>query len=347
VDIIKWGILFALVLPLPFILGMIPVRFMKSSLRTPAMTYVCGWFLSFFIFELVAMPFILLEKSFMALVVTYTVIILMTVIISLAVGKLLWRDYLCMIKKSFEMPWYVKIGWIAVYMIIALQMVYAVKYEYYDGDDAYYIATAVITKTFNSMYLRDAYTGALYPLDVRHAFSPTPIYQAWLSVISHIHPAVIAHSVLGPVWLGFMYCVYGQIGSCLLDKNKNYRPIFMIFISVWFAFGNVSLYTTETFAMTRTWQGKGMMAGMVLPALVLCLLYLAKDKVDRGIWMLFIFVCVSAVFATSIAFMLIPTVVGIASIIIGVKKKNAGVIVKIFSCCIPCVALAVCFILMR
>lgn len=346
-EIIKWGILLALVLPLPFILGMIPARFMKSSLRTPAMTYVCGWFLSFFVFELVAIPFILLEKSFMALVVTYSVMISITSVISMIVGKTLWKDYWNMIRESMKLPWYVKAGWIVVYLIIAFEVVYAVRYEYYDGDDAYYVATAVITKTFNSMYLRDAYTGALYSLDVRHAFSPTPIYQAWMSVLSHIHPAIIAHSVLGPVWLIFMYCIYGQIGSCLLDKNKNYRPVFMIFVLVWFAFGNVSLYTSETFALTRTWQGKGMMAGMVLPALVLCLLYLAKEKVGYGIWMLFISVCVSAVFATSIAFMLIPTVVGIASIIIGIKKKNAGVIVRIFSCCIPCVILAVCFVLMR
>jgi hypothetical protein len=144
-----------------------------------------------------------------------------------------------------------------------------------------------------------------------------------------------------------MYCIYGQIGNCLLVKNKNYRPLFMIFISVWFAFGNISLYTSETFAMTRTWQGKGMMAGMVMPALVLCMLYLAKDNVCKGIWILFICVCLSAVFATSISFMLIPTVVGLASIIIGIKKKSAKFIIKMFSCCIPCMALAVVYILMR
>jgi hypothetical protein len=311
------------------------------------MTYVCGWFLSFFVFEIVAIPFILLEKSFMTLVITYSIIIFTTAVISIIFGKTLWIDYWNMIRESMKLPWYVKAGWIVVYLLIILEVVYAARYEYYDGDDAYYIATAVITKTFNSMYLRDAYTGALYPLDVRHAFSPTPIYQAWMSVLSHIHPAIIAHSVLGPVWLAFMYCIYGQIGSCLLEKNKNYRPVFMLFVLVWFAFGNISLYTSETFAMTRTWQGKGMMAGMVLPALVLCLLYLAKEKVEIGIWMLYICVCVSAVFATSIAFMLIPTVVGIASIIIGIKKKKAGVIVRIFSCCIPCMILAVCFVLMR
>jgi hypothetical protein len=347
VDIIKWGILFALVVPLPFVLGMIPVNLMKSSLKTPAMTYICGWFVSFFVFEIVAIPFIILEKSFNLLTVTYSVIIAVIAFVSIVKSRGLWKIYFDNVKEFFKQPLIVKIGWGIAFSIIAFQMVYAVMYEYYDGDDAYYIATAVITKTFNSMYLRDAYTGALYPLDVRHAFSPTPIYQAWLSELSHIHPAIIAHSVLAVVWLMLMYCIYGQIGNFLLEKNKNYRPVFMILISVWFMFGNISLYTSETFAMTRTWQGKGMMAGMVLPALVLCMLHLASREVSRGIWILYICVCLSAVFATSVSFMLIPTVAGIASIGIGIKKRSAGFTIKMFSCCIPCMLLAVCYMFMR
>jgi hypothetical protein len=347
VEIIKWVILLTLVVPLPFTLGMIPVKLMKGSLRTPAMTYVCGWFVSFFVFELAAIPFIILEKSFTALVVTYTVIVAVIAIVSLIKCRGLWKEYWDNIRGFFKQPIAAKIGWGIVFGIIAFQMVYSVLYEYYDGDDAYYVATAVITRTFDSMYLRDAYTGALYPLDLRHAFSPTPIYQAWLSALSHIHPAIIAHSVLAPVWLMFMYCIYGQIGNRLLENNKNYRPVFMIFISLWLMFGNVSLYTSETFAMTRTWQGKGMMAGMILPALLLCILYLAGREVSTGIWLLYIFVCLSAVFATSISFMLIPTVAGVASVGIGIKKKSPRFIIKMFSCCIPCMLLAVCYILMR
>ena len=40
-----------------------------------------------------------------------------------------------------------KIGWIVVFLLIAAQMFVAVFWEYYDGDDAYYIATAVVTDT--------------------------------------------------------------------------------------------------------------------------------------------------------------------------------------------------------
>jgi len=319
---IRWGILLALVLPVPFFLGFIPVKHMNRLQKTPAMTYVCGWFVSFFLFELAAVAFILLEQSFTMLVIVYTCIVVLVILISLWQGRALWRCYLEEIQQIREMPLHVKLGWCVFYFLVLYQMVYAVLYWHYDGDDAYYIATAVLTDTFDTMYLRDAYTGYVYPLDVRHAFSPVPIYQAWLSRLSGIAPAVVAHSVLAPVWLGFLYCVYGQIASRILWNRKNYKPVFMILIAVWFLYGNVSLYTTETFAMTRIWQGKGLMAGMVLPAMFLCLLYLAQESVSQGMWLLYICVCLSAVFATSISFMVVPTMTGIAAVMIGIKKKS-------------------------
>lgn len=343
-EIIRWAILLVLVLPVPFFLGFIPVKYMNSLQRTPAMTYVCGWFVSFFVFELTAVPFILLEKSFTVVVIVYTCMIAVLLPISLWQGRKIWQDYVKNIRGSRDLPVYVKLGWALVFLLILFQMFYAVRYEYYDGDDAYYIATSVLTNTFDSMYVRDAYTGYLYPLDLRHAFSPTPIYQAWLSRLSGIAPAVVAHTVLAPIWLMFMYCIYGQIGNRLLWNKRSYRPVFMLFIVIWFLFGNISLYTSETFAMTRTWQGKGLMAGMVIPALFLCLIYLVQERASRGMWLLFLCVCLSAVFATSVSFMLIPTVTGVAAVLTGIKNKSWQHAAKLFACCIPCLLLALCYL---
>lgn len=346
-EMLRWGILLALVLPVPFFLGFIPVKHMNRLQKTPAMTYACGWFVSFFLFELTAVPFILLEQSFTVLVVVYTCIMAVAVAVSLWQGRCLWKCYAGALQAVRDMSLGEKLGWGVFFLIVFSQMAYAVLYEYYDGDDAYYIAVAVLTDEFDTMYLRDAYSGYIYPLDARHAFSPTPVYQAWLSRLSGIAPAIVAHSVLAPLWLVFMYCIYGQIGSRLLWNRKSYRPAFMILVAVWFMYGNISLYTAETFAMTRTWQGKGLMAGMVIPALFLCLIYLAQESVSQGMWMLFICVCVSAVFATSISFMLIPTIVGMASVLIGIKKKSIKSAAELFLCCVPCLLLAVCYMIMK
>lgn len=351
-ELYNWGILLFLVLPAPLFLGLIPVKYMNASQRTPAMAYACGWFVSFFLFELTAIPFILLQKSFRMLVAIYTAVFGAAIVYSVLSGRRVFIDFIKNIKKIRTMPFLVIIGWLLVFGLIGAQMVYTVQFAYWDGDDAYYIATAVLTDTFDTMYLRDAYTGYIYPLDIRHALSPTPIYQAWLSRLSGIPPAAVAHTILAPVWLLFMYCIFGQIGNRLLYKNKdakknrrNYRPVFMLLIIVWFAYGNVSLYTAETFIMTRTWQGKGLMAGIVLPALFLCIMYLASDKVTKGVWLLFVCVIVSAVFATSISFMLVPTVVGLAAIMIALRKKDIKIAVLMMVCCLPCLVLGGCYLL--
>ncbi len=349
-----WCVLLMLVFPVPFMLGMIPVKYMNGSQRTPAMIYACGWFVSFFVFELTAVPFILLEQSFTALVTVYTVLMAVLLLCSVWASRAVWKDMKRNMRAAREQRLSVKLCWTAALVLIGIQLYMAVFYEYYDGDDAYYIATSVLTDTFDTMYLRDAYTGYIYSLDARHALSPTPIYQAWLSRLSGVHPAIIAHSVLSAVWLVLMYCIYGQIGSRLLPasgddgmKKSDFRPVFMILIAIWYVFGNVSLYTSETFAMTRTWQGKGIMAGIVLPALFLCLLYLSEERVSLGIWMLYECVLVSAVFATSISFMLVPTITGAAAVLTGIRKKSLREGAKIFACCVPCLLLAVCYLVVK
>lgn len=346
-QMLHWGILLLLVLVMPLLLGIIPVKYMNRLQRTPAMAYLCGWFVSFSVFELVSIPFILLEKSFTTVVIVYSFTLAVLLVVSVWRGRDVLADFWNLRHAFGKLTLPTRIGWILVILIIGVQMAAAVFLEYYDGDDAYYVATAVVTDTFDTMYLRDNYTGYIYPLDVRHALSPTPIYQAWLARLSGIHPAVIAHTVLSAVWLLLMYCILGQIANRLFPKKKEYRPLFMTFLSIWYAFGNISLYTAETFAMTRTWQGKGLMAGIVLPALFLCLLYLSDTKIQKGIWMLFCMVIVSAVFATSIAFMLIPTIVGVAAILIGWHKKSVRTFIQICVCCIPCLILAVCYLTVK
>ena len=349
-QILHWSILILLVTVVPFLLGTIPVKYMNSFQRTPAMAYLCGWFVSFAVFELVSVPFILLERSFTEVVIVYSVVTIGLLGGSVWFGRETIKQIfsLRLWKKRFEeMSWWTRLGWLAVLFLIGIQMVHAVVFEYYDGDDSYYVAQSILTQAFDSMYVRDSYTGYNYSLDIRHALSPTPVYIAWLSEISGIHVAIISHTVLAVVWLGLMYCVYGQLGKRMLAKNKEWQPLFLIFIAVWFLFGNISIYTSETFIMTRTWQGKGLMAGVILPALLLDLIYLADNKPKPGNWILFLAIILSAVFSTSVAFMLIPTVVGLAAVLIGWQKKSAKTVLLMGAGCLPCIILAFVYLVLR
>ena len=127
--IIRWIILLVLVFPVPFFLGLIPVKHMNSLQKTPAMTYVCGWFVSFFLFELTAVPFILLEQRFTMLVIVYTGIVVVVLVVSLWKGRSLWKVYYEQICQIREMPRYVKLGWIVFFLIVLFQIGYAILYE--------------------------------------------------------------------------------------------------------------------------------------------------------------------------------------------------------------------------
>lgn len=349
-QILHWLILVLLVTVMPFLLGAVPVKYMNSFQRTPAMMYLCGWFVSFSVFELVSVPFILLERSFTEVVVVYSLVTLVILGASIWFGKGVIRQMLqwkLWWKRFLEMPQWTRFGWLVVLFLIGVQIVHVIFWEYYDGDDSYYVAQSVLTQAFDSMYVRDSYTGYNFSLDIRHALSPTPVYIAWLSEISGVHVAIVSHTVLAIAWLVLMYCVYGQLGRRLLAKNKEWQPLFLIFIAIWFLFGNISIYTSETFLMTRTWQGKGLMAGVMLPALVLSLIYLADNMPKLGNWLFFISVILSAVFATSVAFMLIPTVVGVAAVLIGWQKKSAKTVLLMGAGTLPCIILAFVYLLLR
>ena len=345
-NMIHWGMLMLLVLAVPFFLGMIPVSYTGKQHKTPTFVWLSGWLVMFTVFELVGIPFILLEKKFSALVLVYSIVIVCLVIFSLFFGRNIWKELVVFPKEERKNRWSI-LAWALFFMMLLFQIYMAVFYEYYDGDDAYYLAVPVLSNTYDTMYLRDCYTGFTYDLDIRHAMSPTPIFIGWLAKLSGIHSTIIAHSVLSVVWLILMYCVYGEMSKYLFKKEKQYRPLFMCLISLWYIFGNVTISTAETFIMTRTWQGKGLFAGVLLPCIFLCFLMLIEKRETIGAWIMLVMLGISSVFSTSVAFMLVPTMYGLGAVFIGWKKKDWRFVFKMFFACIPVLLLALCFVLNR
>lgn len=345
-NVIHWGMLMLLVLAVPFFLGMIPVLYTGKKHRTPAFVWLSGWLVMFSVFELAAIPFILLEKSYSALVLVYSIAIGCFLVIAVIKGRKYWSELTVFSIQEKQSRWSM-FGWLIFFIIVVFQVYMAVFYEYYDGDDAYYMAVPVLSNSFDTMYLRDSYTGYNYDLDIRHAMSPVPLFIGWLSRVSRIHPTIIAHSVLSVVWLILMYCVYGEMSSLLLGKKKQYRSLFMCLIALWYMFGNVTISTAETFIMTRTWQGKGLFAGVLLPCVFLCFFMLLEKHLTPGIWLLLVMLGISSVFATSVAFMLIPTLYGLGAVFIGWRRRDWRVVVGMFLTCVPVLILALCFIINR
>ena len=122
-----------------------------------------------------------------------------------------------------------------------------------------------------------------------------PVWEAFIGRMSGIHATIIAHSVAPLVLLPLTYLVYFQIGKKLFSGKKqgmlrrkhemfpgmqSLLPVFMIIMALFQIFGNVSIYTNETFLLTRTWQGKSVAGNFMIPAVFWIFLCLFEQK-DR------------------------------------------------------------------
>ena len=315
-------------------MGLLPVHFMKEEHKSFGMIWICGWMVMFGVFQLVTIPFIVNEASFTMAIRCYTIVIGVLAVICLIAGRQAAAD--CMRKlKENRIEKGEAVIMTAVLVLIALQLAAAFFMQYLDGDDAFYVATSLTSQHTDTMYRFTPYYGADGELDIRHALSPVPIFMAWLSEISGIHVTIICHSYISILFLLLMYMIYIQAGTHLFPMQKRNKWLFLLFLNIWYLFGNVSIYATESFAYTRTWQGKAMFPNLMVPMLFLWLLFMARDEMDIGEWAMLFVITISTAFTTSTGIFSVPVLLLAASGIMAVVKKRALLVVQTGACLVP------------
>ena len=167
----------------------------------------------------------------------------------------------------------------AVFLLLFLiQSVMAVRYAFFDGDDAYYVVVSVLADQTDTMNTILPYTGYSTALDFRHALATWTLWTAFIARACHVHAAVLMHTVLPPYLLAMCYYAYFLVSMRLFRRRLDMVPLFLCFISICSMFGNVSIYTRETFFMMRTWQGKAMVGSFVIPLMFFLLLGFTRDE---------------------------------------------------------------------
>lgn len=236
-------------------------------------------------------------------------------------------------------------------VIVVFQLIQAVRLTYSDGDDAYYVGVATYGAYVEEMYSRIPYTGEYTEFDTRHCLAPFPYLISYLSRMSQIHVASIAHSILPVCFILFTYGIYYLIAKELC-KEKREVSLFMLLASILFMFGNYSVYSMETFLMTRIRQGKASLGSFALPMAIYLLFLVAKkmdgSKKDR-IVLYILLGCngfVAALFTTMGNF-IYPCLVLVGSVCICFGKKNWRKIFPLALTCVPNGVMALLYLIIR
>lgn len=263
-------ILAILLILIPVCTGMLPAARVKGYENNVPLMWSSGMVIQWAVFQVICVSFIVAGpgETFPAVFRWYGIAAAVLALAGASLGRLYVRKHgrtapeeVCAPDKRKKAA----VGWAVFGTLLALQLFMAVFWAYADGDDAYYVSTSVVTEKSNTMYQILPYTGFATELDVRHGLAPFPVWIAVLARASGMHAAAVSHVILPVALISMAYVIYGMIGKEVCRGRRELLPVYMIFVSLLILWGNYSLYTPETFLMTRMRQGKAVLGSIVLP----------------------------------------------------------------------------------
>lgn len=348
---------------IPLCMGMLFFPLVGKNFRTPGAALIAGYIFMFTLLELIGIPVVLLAvyNGFTLFVNLFTPCILLTAAAGIILalyrkkqsGAYIYEMSRAAIRpdntrKQISLEGKIVFGLFLI--LLGFQLYMAFTQASFDGDDAYYGAHAVAAQQLDTLYRVNPYTGRSAPLDVRHGLALFPIWEAYLGRMSGVHATIVSHTIVPLLLIPLTYILYYQIGKILLKKRKDLLPMFMVVIALWQIFGNISIYTPETFFLTRTWQGKSFAGSFVIPAVIwifLCLF--ASDEEQEaldsfailnepeerktGFWLLLACLNFAGGASSSLAVLLSCLMSVGFGVLFAVRKKRFGILVKAgFSC---------------
>ena len=267
---------------------------LPKKLQTAGVTLLIGYLLLFALLEMVGIPIMLLSvyHGYSRMVILYAVL----QILGAGAGYGFWiyrgkkarktnlsgalkeTDNILWLRRAPYDSWEGRLLLVLFLLLVGFQLCMAFTRASFDGDDAYYVVQALTAQQTDTLYRIDPNRGVSMPLDARHALALFPIWEAFVGTMCGIHATVMAHSVAPLFLIPLTYLIYYEIGRELFCNKKSLLPMFMVLMALWQMFGNVSIYTTETFFLTRTWQGKSFAGNFIIPAVFWIFLCLFREE---------------------------------------------------------------------
>jgi len=344
---------------LPFFCGLIIAGYTKKEEQTVSNIYIMGFITYLGIFEIVYTPYVLLQISFNlmcnTLNIVYGIIFLLSLIFRRKLIMQVFSNFSGNIRGALKNNDYIrKFLWLVPLALIGLQLYMSFFYQYLDGDDAYYASQSLSALETTRMYLYLPYTGATTQLDIRHLLSGITIFDSYLSKMVGVHTSIMAHSILPLFLIVLAYQVYYNIGKKLFAGEPVKGIVFLTVAIVMQLFGNTTIYSNATFFLTRTWQGKAVMAGFIIPVTFLILLQMAERMKETNdikkvktldLWIYLVLVMIAGECCTTMSAYLLPLMTGAGILLIAVLNKKPKLLLPMILSFLPSVIYGILYVM--
>lgn len=357
--LVKGLMIILILLIIPELVGLFVLRFFKKENTNLILAFIIGYLVEFAVCQLITVPYIYMNKSLTDLITIVSIILggisILSIIVNYKNAKNIAISTLEYIK---EMP---KLLTLLVVILIGVQVYSFVGYMHIDDDDAFYVGTATVAVQTDSLFKYSATTGVedLENQLSRYRLGPFPIFLAIISKIINMHPAIVAHSVLPIIFVPLVYMIYGLIGNELFKKNQKQIYYFLLIMNIINIWGNYSVRTNFSFFLLRIWQGKAVLANVILPAIILLFIKLEENNYKIEYCVLLFIAILAGTLTTTMGIALPPIELMLLAIVYEISKielkklkedKNTlKVAIKNISkcliCCLPNIAYGIAFLI--
>lgn len=328
-----------------FLFGSIPYSLGKKRPFSVTKAVFTGFFLYYLLFALFCIPVMLLFRP-LSLLTSVWVTAAVTVC---AFSMLL--IVLCFLKNREEYLSYFhkKSGEEGVFFFIILAVTvieaFIIIYNYqFTLDAAYYVANVTTSLRTDTLNIYDPYTGNWQDhFEMRYFFAVFPLNDAVLCDITGIHPLVWCKTVMTGVSVLLTNMVLYMTGRKLFDGNIKKTSLFIIFAG-FMNFFFTTIFTPSVFLTTRTYEGKCLLANVVLPGIFYIYINILEDAKKKENWLMLLLVALGAPVLSSSSNMLVPAMTAITILPLCIIKKDVAIALKSFVCMIPGIVLVLVYV---
>ena len=304
----------------PIILGLGILKFNKKGNKSVFLAWIIGLLVSFLVFELCSTPLIFAGKSFTTLKDYWFVIVLVLTALSIILNVKNIKD---IAKKNWEeIKEFPIILTILVVIVVGAQCYVGYTYMYEDYDDSNFVAKAVITSDTDTMFVYNdigtEYTG--YP--DRQVLSPFPVFTANIANLVGIHPTIMAHTIFPVVFLLLAYNVYYLLGNAVFKHDKSKTMLFLLFIALVYSFGDVTRYAASSRILLRPWQGKSILASIIIPFIIYVFIEHVGKEDDKFAWLVLFIIMAGSILLSTMGVMLPAIVLTILTMLFTIKDSG-------------------------
>ncbi len=308
-------------------------------------TLFAGLFFYYFLFSLCCIPVMLRWRPLHVLTSIWTAVVVTVTVIGVFRAFRAGKSFLDPIKKAGAFL----SEHLAAFLIIAaaavgFAAVILCSYQF-TLDASYYVGSVTTALQTDTVNMYDPFTGEwLDHYEMRYFFATFPMNDAVLCSLLNIHPLLWCKITMAGTAMAMTAVVLYMTGRQLFLSDMKKTALFIIF-ALTANFFMITIYTTSAFLTTRTYEGKCLLANVVIPGMIYIYLCLLQDSKDRGAWLLLFLISIGSPVLSSSANMLVPAMTGVTILPLALLRRDVTAAAKSFICMLPGVMLTLVYVL--